>query len=232
MKQTISDTESTRLGYKINYHFIEQFEFILKQSSPQATIEIKVKAGSGCYVFENPAEFRKEIDHIVDAIQEFTLSGHLPSTSIYSNVVTISFDNTDPYSFRSSKISYEFDDEKTYRYLKDKLTSLLKEHCIFYTSIMAFPYYPFAVLFTCVIFPYLSFKKLIPSKYETPLTVFDTVFFIFALFRRRIFPKYEFDFGVNISQNSRAKSNRNFILGGIVFTIVINLVSNFLYDLF
>lgn len=97
---------------------------------------------------------------------------------------------------------------------------------------MAFPYYPFAVLFTCVIFPYLSFKKLIPSKYEAPLTVFDFVFFIFALFRRSLFPKYEFDFGVNISQNSRAKSIRNFILGGIVFTIVINLVSNFLYDLF
>ena len=232
MKQVISDCTSTKIGYRIDQHFINQFDVILKDISDQSSIEIKIKAGSGFYTFESTNEFFREIDIIVDPIQEFTLCGHLPSNSICSNKVILHFDNTTPYSFKSTEINYDFDDEKTYRCLKEKITALLKNQRIPYSYVMSFPYYPFAFLFACFIYPYVSFKKLIPPKHEIPLTIFDYTFFIFALYRRKLFPKYEFDFGSNVSQNSRSKSIRNFIIGGVIFTIAVNLFSNFVYDLF
>ena len=133
MKQVISDCTSTKIGYRIDQHFINQFEVILKDISDQSSIEIKIKAGSGFYTFESTNEFFREIDIIVDPIQEFTLCGHLPSNSICSNKVILHFDNTTPYSFKSTEINYDFDDEKIYRCLKEKITALLKNQRIPYS---------------------------------------------------------------------------------------------------
>lgn len=51
MTQRISDCVSTRLGYKIDRAFIDQFVLIIKESSSQATFEIEIKAGAGKYTF-------------------------------------------------------------------------------------------------------------------------------------------------------------------------------------
>lgn len=232
MKQVISDCTSTRIGYRIDRNFINRFESILKDTSDKMSIEIKIKTQSSCYTFESSSEFFKDIVLIVDPIQEFTIYGYLPSNSIHSNSIVIHFDNNIFYSFKSSEVNYDFDDEKTYRYLKEKVTALLKNQRILYSYVMSFPYYPFALLFTCLIFPYLSFNKLIPQKHELFLTIFDYAFFIFAFFRRKLFPKYEFDFGSNVSQNTRTRNIRDFIVGGLILSIFINLLSSFIYDSF
>lgn len=178
MTQRISDCVSTRLGYKIDRAFIDQFVLIIKESSSQATFEIEIKAGAGKYTFDNPNEFYSSIDSIVEYIDDFTLCGYLPSDSIHSNKITLHLEKPDFYSFKSNEITYDFDDEKIYRLLKTKISALLKNQIVGHTYITALPYFPFAFSFNLFML-FSSLSGLITSPYVDPLLCFDILFLHF-----------------------------------------------------
>lgn len=53
---------------------------------------------------------------------------------------------------------------------------------------------------------------------------------LFVAFRSYLFPKNEIAFGENVKQDHRLKKFRNFLLVGIILTIILNLSSNYIYD--
>ena len=231
MTQRISDCVSTRLGYKIDRAFIDQFVLIIKESSSQATFEIEIKAGAGKYTFDNPNEFYSSIGSIVEYIDDFTLCGYLPSDSIHSNKITLHLEKPDFYSFKSNEIIYDFDDKKIYRLLKTKISALLKNQIVGHTYITALPYFPFAFSFNLFLLV-SSLSGLITSPCVVPLLCFDMLFFTFSLTREKVFPKNEIEFGINIKKDSKIKSARNFILVGVLLSIILGVAGNIVYARF
>lgn len=231
MTQRISDCVSTRLGYKIDRAFIDQFVLIIKESSSQATFEIEIKAGAGKYTFDNPNEFYSSIDSIVEYIDDFTLCGYLPSDSIHSNKITLHLEKPDFYSFKSNEITYDFDDEKIYRLLKTKISALLKNQIVGHTYITALPYLPFAFSFNLFML-FSSLSNSIAFPYLIPLFCFDMLFLAFSLSREKVFPKNEIEFGINTKKDSRIKSVRTFILVGVLLSIILGIAGNIVYARF
>lgn len=231
MTQTISDCVPTRLGYRIDRAFIDQFVSIVTDVSSQATFEIEIKAGAGRYKFDTPSEFYNAIDSIVEYIDDFTLCGFLPSSSICSNKVKLHLEKPDFYSYKSNEVIYDFDDEKVYRLLKTKISALLKNQIVGHTYITALPYFPFAFSFNLFML-FSSLSGLITSPYVVPLLCFDMLFFTFSLTREKIFPKNEIEFGINIKKDSKIKSARNFILVGVLLSIILGVAGNIVYARF
>ena len=229
MTRTISDCVSTQLGYKIDKAFIAQFVSIIKDVSPQATFEVKIKAGAGKYTFDNPDEFYNAIDNIVEYIDDFSICGYLPSNSISYNKVVLHLEKPDFYSFKSNEITYEFDDESVYRLLKAKISALLKNQIIGYTYITTLPYFPFAFSFSLFVM-FSSLTGSMSSSYSIAIQIFNIAFLLFSLTREKIFPKNEIEFGTNIKRDSKIKSARNFILLGILLSIILGVAGNIVYD--
>lgn len=229
MTQTISDCVSTRLGYRIDRAFIEQFVSIVTDVSSQATFEIEIKAGAGRYQFDTPSEFYNAIDSIVEYIDDFTLCGFLPSSSICSNKVKLHLEKPDFYSYKSNEVIYDFDDEKVYRLLKTKISALLKNQIVGHTYITALPYFPFAFSFNLFML-FSSLSDSIAFPYLIPLFCFDMLFLAFSLSREKIFPKNEIEFGTNIKKDSKIKSARNFILVSVLLSIILSVVGNIVYS--
>ena len=223
MTQTISDCVSTRLGYRIDRAFIDQFVSIVTNVSSQATFEIEIKAGAGRYKFDTPSEFYNTIDSIVEYIDDFTLCGFLPSNSVYSNKVKLHLEKPDFYSYKSNEVIYDFDDEKVYRLLKTKISG--------HTYITALPYFPFAFSFNLFIL-FSSLSNAIAFPYLIPLFCFDMLFLAFSLSREKVFPKNEIEFGINIKKDSKIKSARNFILVGVLLSIILGVAGNIVYARF
>lgn len=232
MTQTISDCVPTRLGYRIDRAFIDQFVSIVTNVSSQATFEIEIKAGAGRYKFDTPSEFYNAIDSIVEYIDDFTLCGFLPSNSVYSNKVKLHLEKPDFYSYKGNEITYDFDDEKVYRLLKTKISALLQNQIVGHIYITALPYFPFALSFNFfLLFSSLSSNSII-SPYLIPLLCFDMVFLAFSLSRDKVFPKNEIEFGVNVKKDSRIKSARTFILVGVLLSIILGVAGNIVYARF
>lgn len=228
MKQIISDSIPTRLGYKVDKAFIDQVVSIIQTASKQATFEIKIHAGSETYTFDSPAEFYDNVVTIVYRISQFTLYAYLPSDSIHSNTITIQFDSDSFYSFRTNSITYNFsNDEKSYRYLKEKLTPLLKAQQLPHTYFVGFPYFPVITLVDGFVFSALI-EHVFPFKHT--FLLFLAIINLFVAFRSYLFPKNEIAFGENVKQDQRLKKIRNFLLVGIILTIILNLSSNYIYD--
>lgn len=228
MKQIIFDSIPTRFGYKVDKPFIDQVISIIQTASKQATFEIKIHAGSETYTFDSPAEFYDNVVTIVYRISQFTLYAYLPSDSIHSNTITIQFDSDSFYSFRTNSIAYDFsNDERNYHYLKEKLTPLLKAQQLPYTYFVGLPFLPVITLVDGFLFSALI-EHALPSNYT--VLFFLAIMNLFVAFRSYLFPKNEIAFGENVKQDHRLKKIRNFLLVGIILTIILNLSSNYIYD--
>lgn len=228
MKQIISDSIPTRFGYKVDKPFIDQVISIIQTASKQATFEIKIHAGSETYTFDSAAEFYDSVVTIVYRISQFTLYAYLPSDSIHSNTITIQFDSDSFYSFRTNSIAYDFsNDERNYHYLKEKLTPLLKAQQLPYTYFVGLPFLPVITLVDGFLFSALI-EHILPFNYT--VLFFLVIMNLFVAFRSYLFPKNEIAFGENVKQDHRLKKIRNFLLVGIILTIILNLSSNYIYD--
>ncbi len=207
----------------------------------KATITITVRYNKSKYTFSDINDFLKNSSLLTEKIEYMKINIEIKRKDSYGyDENNMEFNNEPEFALSDDVISFDFNEPAGYYTLKNQLQTLIRNHQLNYslfakTTLLT----PLSILSYAFICIYTNLMHIVyPTIVQYLITIFCAVLALFPLslisrkIKRFIFPRYEFEFGVNTYKNQRSKDARNILGVGIILAfvvgIIVNIVSNFL----
>lgn len=241
MTQNIRDEIKITKSIRIDEQFMGCLNDIILKYDKKATIIITVRYDKSKYTFSDINDFLENSRLLTEKIEHIEINIEIGRKDGYGHdEIDIEFNNKPEFALSDGIISFNFNEPTGYYTLKNQLQTLINNHKLNYsffskTTLLT----PLGILSYAFICIYTDLMNIVyPTIVQYLITIFCAVLAIFPLFpisrkiKRFIFPRYEFEFGVNTYKNQRSKDARNILGVGIILAfvvgIIVNIVSNFL----
>lgn len=242
MEQNVRDELIISRCYRINKQFLICLEDIFRKYDNKVEIELTVVCGKVKYTFEDVKEFLDTESTFTSKIEKMQIRARFPKPNTYSyNEVSVSFSDEKEVFVLDDRITFDFSDPNGYLIIKNQIETLLKNYKLAYSFfsrtklVSAFSMMIFGII--CV---YTDIKNIIFPRIVQHVILGTCLAGAILPFlppvhkmKRFLFPKHEFEFGVNKIGIEKAKNWRN-ILGtciilAFIVGIMVNFVSSFLF---
>lgn len=234
MKQKVDENEWIVKGVRVDPDFLKQLESAVREAWPNAEMEIVTICDNAKLIFESLDNFLENSDCIQKAIDEIDIHISRPQTvndGLYGKI-SLSFCCKSGEPAIKEDLSVE--DIKDYNTLHDNLKAIFKEYRLIYGSLSSFPLFIFLALVLAMMF---TFWLLDAPRQVSKSFIFEIYILLFAIgclsasskvgkAKSYLFPKNELYFGCNKRRIDNSAKIRNFILTGVIGTIIIGVIVN------
>lgn len=242
MEQNVRDELIIKRCYRINTQFLICLEDIFRKYDNEVEIELTVVCGKVKYTFDDIKEFLDAESTFTSKIEKLQIRARFPISNTYRyNEVSASFSDENEASVLDDRITFDFSDPNGYLVIKNQIETLLKNYKLAYsffarTKLMS----TFSMMVLGIICVYTDLKNIIfPRIVQHTILVTCLAGAILPFLppvhkmKRFLFPKHEFEFGVNKIAIEKARNGRN-VLGtcvvlAFIVGIMVNFVSSFLF---
>lgn len=238
MEQRFSDKICFREGYRLDAQLLQSLNKIIQEYNSEPTILIEVRCNKTTYSFKSIDEFLELSSTLPERIEELTIDvtfGEKYSSS--SDKMCLHFSDDLDLIWPKNYVSFEFQDANGFYSLKEQIVTLLKNYRLSYSFLARFPIIPFLSVGFLVFICLFTWKKEIvfPKVIQIAILVLCICGAVsgnlvaVCKMKGRLFPPYEFCFGVNPQYYKKAENVRSILGIGTILAFVVSFLASCVY---
>lgn len=242
MKKSISDNVKLKNGYRIDEYLINSLVNIFSAHDPEVKIDISVNCGTIEYSFSSADEFYSEVNSFTEMIDRIQMKADFGynKENYYRNLILLDFWN-DRNPFFDRNIVYTLDNASFYHSIKAEIDSLFENYKSEYFSFVRWhglDIYFFVLSICLFIFIYSILNRFIIISQSTLLL--SGIFFgylvliLFLIFSKKVknklFPLFEFWFGVNKFYNRKIGKKRTLHISTVFVGLIVSILGSIIVN--
>lgn len=242
MVQNVTDELRIYKCYRINAQFLVCLDDIFRKYNENYQITVIAICGKVTLKFSSINEFLNSETSLTSKIDKLKIKAEFPIPNTYTyDEVVVNFTDEANISLLDDKITFDFSDPNGYLIIKNQIETLLKNYSLSYsffsrTKLVSL----LSLLFLLTITVYTDIRDIIFPTVVQKVILYGSITGIIlpmlpfiSKYKRFLFPRHEFEFGVNKISIEKAKNQRNFwgisLIVAFIVGILVNFISSFLF---